>query len=96
VFREQTGIQGATTMVETYDTGYSAGAIEGYDWLTRGTNFRHPSVQGGYIPGGPGNYYMDERHAARNLLRKGWRAGFIAGINAYVGKHGLDYPTVTG
>jgi hypothetical protein len=88
-----------------YDLGYDTG----YAWLNPDKpyayNFKHPSVKGGYIPGGPsfGIYVRrgkgwehdnPQDKAFAGIAYTVWRKGFIDGINQYVKDNGLDYPMV--
>lgn len=83
---------------EAYKRGYKIG----YEWLTKGNNFRHPNSHGGYIPGGPlvsvAPYDKPEqKERAKKSVQdnKDWRNGWVDGINAYVKNHGLSYSEVT-
>ena len=83
-------------MYTSLDEFKAEGYTSGYTWLQEGR--KHPSEKGGYIPGGPGNYY-DSRHnpTMYELYREGrkaWVAGWKDGINAYVTEHKLDFPQV--
>lgn len=70
---------------DAYNRGYTCG----YEWLTKGRNFVHPSQPKGYIPGGP--VAFDQKGAIAN---KEWREGWIDGINQYVTNTNLEYPAV--
>lgn len=81
---------------------YKRGYKDGYEWLTRADNFRHPS-NGGYIPGGPWNYsartfdpiWFKQRAELSVRVNKVWRNAWIEGINQYVIDNNLDYPNIT-
>ena len=84
---------------EAYKSGYKTG----YEWLTRGNNFKHPNSHGGYIPGGPATLRAHsydkpeykERVKQSEQDNKDWRNGWVDGINAYVKRHHLSYSEVT-
>jgi len=84
------------------EQGYDDGYNDGYIWLTRGSNFKHPSVIGGYIPGGPyvfnsgKNDKPDVKEYARlsTQYHHDWLRGWIDGINQYVTDNNLEYPKV--
>ena len=98
-----------THEVET-QSYYAQGYACGYEWLTKGWNFLHPSEKykygwmHGYIPGGPhfnnkyGRWDTKEHKAESTRIRlcsNVWRDGWIDGINQYVCDNQLNFPMVS-
>lgn len=89
------------------EMGYTDGYTDGYAWLSRSTgkNFKHPSVSGGYIPGGPwvftagyNNGTNKQKYEAWERIsrkyHKDWMRGWVDGINKYVEVNNLGLPQV--
>lgn len=77
------------TATNKVQISYNGGYIMGYEWLNRQVNdnplgFKHPSVPGGYIPGG-----------SREWIHYDFRRGFKQGIDDYVIEHNLSYPMIS-